>query len=358
MRKPRMFALGAAFLAIAITGVACGSGGGGSNASSGATSGATTSGGTTSGTSGGTTSGTSGGTTSGTSGGATSGPATSGPTLASTMVFGAPPDCATNQFCAIGLKNVYGIVFKSIKTTDFGGPITVQALKSGAVQVGELFSTSVYDPTFVVLQDDKHLEASDNIVPVIRSDKNNATTQKVLDAISKALTTEEMLTLNKQVDIGQEDPAKVAEGFLTQHNLLGTTSGCTGDITVGVSGAFGESKIVAEMYGQALEKAGCSVSYQLDLESRKVSDTALFAGNIDLKPEYLASEATAQDANAKVSGDPDNNATILTGLLKKKGVDVLAFSPAVDQNVFVVTKDIADQFHLTKMSDLTQPAPA
>jgi osmoprotectant transport system substrate-binding protein len=342
-----MFALGAAFLAIALTGAACGSGGG---------NGGTTSGGVTSGTTSGTTSGA---TTSGatTSGATTSGATTAaGPTLASTFVFGAPPDCATNQFCAIGLKDVYGIVFKSIKTTDFGGPITVQALKAGTVQVGELFSTSVYDPTFLVLQDDKHLEASDNIVPVIRSDKDSAAIKGILNPISAALTTDEMLTLNKQVDIGQEDPAKVAEGFLTQHNLLGTTSGCSGDLTVGVSGAFGESKIMAEMYGQALAKAGCNVSYQLDLESRKVSDAALFSGAIDLKPEYLASESTAQDSSAKVSGDPDNNEQILTGLLAKKKVDVLDFSPAVDQNVFVVTKDTASKFGLTKMSDLTKPA--
>ncbi len=345
MRKPRMFALGAAFLAITLMGAACGGSGGGGT--TGTTTGATTSGATTTGAT------TTGATTSGAT---TSGGSTTGPTLASTFVFGAPPDCATNKFCAIGLKDLYGIVFKSIKTTDFGGPITVQALKAGTVQVGELFSTSVYDPTFVVLQDDKHLEASDNIVPVIRSDKDSDAIKGILNAISAALTTDEMLTLNKQVDIGQQDPKHVAEGFLTQHNLLGTTSGCSGDITVGVSGAFGESRIVAEMYGQALAKAGCNVSYQLDLESRKVSDTALFNGNIDLKPEYLASEATAQDSSAKVSGDPDNNQQILTGLLAKKKVDVLDFSPAVDQNVFVVTKDIADQFSLTTVSDLAQPA--
>jgi len=348
MRKPRMFALGAAFLAIVLMGAACGSGGGGN--------GSTTTGATTSTTTGATTSTTSGATT-GTTTGTTSGATTAaGPTLASTFVFGAPPDCATNKFCAIGLKDVYGIVFKSIKTTDFGGPITVGALKAGTIQVGELFSTSVYDPTFLVLQDDKHLEASDNIVPVIRSDKDSATVQKVLNAISAALSTQEMLTLNKQVDIAKQDPAAVATGFLTQHNLLKTTSGCNGDITVGVSGAFGESQIVAEMYGQALAKAGCNVSYQLNLESRKVSDAALFSGSIDLKPEYLASEASAQDANAKVSGDPNNNETILSGLLKKKNVDVLDFSPAVDQNVFVVTKDTASKYGLTKVSDLAKPA--
>ena len=103
-----------------------------------------------------------------------------GATLASTFVFGAPPDCATNKFCAIGLKNVYGIVFKQVRTTDFGGPITVHALKAGSIQVGELFSTSVYDPDFVVLTDDKHLEAADNIVPVIRKDVDTPTIDGIL----------------------------------------------------------------------------------------------------------------------------------------------------------------------------------
>ena len=74
-------------------------------------------------------------------------PKTSKGTLASTFVFGAPPDCATNKFCQIGLKTVYGIEFKEVKSLDFGGPTTRAALTSGAVQVGELFSTSIYDPT-------------------------------------------------------------------------------------------------------------------------------------------------------------------------------------------------------------------
>ncbi len=280
-----------------------------------------------------------------------------GATLASTFVFGAPPDCATNKFCAIGLKNVYGIEFKSIKTTDFGGPITVQALKAGTIQVGELFSTSVYDPDFVVLEDDKHLEAADNIVPVIRSDVDTPDIDSILKAISLKLTTDQMLALNKRVDIGQEDPAAVAKSFLEDNGLLASSNGCTGDITVGVSGNFSESKIVAEMYGQALADSGCNVSYQLDLSSRKVSDAALFSGQIDLKPEYLASEATANDANAKVSGDSDNNLTILKGVLEPKGVNVLDFAPAIDTNVFVVTKATADKYGLSKVSDLAKPAP-
>lgn len=278
----------------------------------------------------------------------------SGGTIASKFVFGAPPDCATNKFCAIGLKNLYGISFKQIKTTDFGGPITVQALKSGAVQVGELFSTAVYDPSFVTLTDDKHLEASDNIVPVIRQAVDTPQIDKILNDISAQLTTSEMLALNKMVDVSQQDPAAVARSFLSQKSLGTATTGCTGHFTVGVSGNFSESKIVAELYGQALQHAGCTVAYQLDLSSRKVSDTALFSGQIDLKPEYLASESTAQQSSANVSGDAQNNATILKGLLKAKSVNVLNYAPAIDTNVFVVTKATASKYGLSTVSDLAK----
>jgi glycine betaine/choline ABC-type transport system substrate-binding protein len=326
MRNYRRFALGATLLAMATLAAACGSGGGGNTS-----------------------------TTGGGGGGPTSA-AGGGPTIASTFVFGAPPDCATNKFCAIGLKDVYGIEFKQIKTTDFGGPITVHALKAGSIQVGELFSTSVYDPDFTVLDDDKHLEASDNIVPVIRSDVDTPQIDDILNAISAKITTDQMLALNKMVDISQQDPTAVAKSFLDQNGLMSASSGCSGDITVGVSGNFSESKIMAEMYGQALEHAGCSVKYQLDLSSRDVSDKALFSGSIDLKPEYLASEASAQDSSAKVSGDPENNASILKDVLGKKNVNVLDYTPAVDTNVFVVTKDTASKFGISTMSDLAKPA--
>jgi osmoprotectant transport system substrate-binding protein len=321
MRTYRTAALGAALFATVLVAAACGSGGGGT----------------------------------------TSSPDGGGGTIASKFVFGAPPDCATNEYCAIGLKNVYGIVFKEIKTTDLGGPITVHALKSGTIQVGELFSTSIYDPEFKVLEDDKHLQLADNIVPVMRDElaQNSAITDAI-NNLSPAVTTEQILALNKRVDIGQEDPAAVATSFLQEQGLLGAPSNDCGGakVTVGVSGNFSESKIMAQMYGQLLDNMGCAVRYQLDLATRKVSDQALFSGKIDLKPEYVASEAKALDSSAQVSGDSANNATILKDLYAKKGITTLDYSPAIDTNVFVVTVTNAQHFNLTKLSDLAKPAPA
>ena len=78
-----------------------------------------------------------------------------------------------------------------------------------------------------------------------------------------------------------------------------------GTIVVGVSGAFTENQIVAEMYAPVLEHAGYTVERQFDLRSREFSQSALESGQIDLKPEYLSSLLFFLDANAEHSSDPE-----------------------------------------------------
>jgi osmoprotectant transport system substrate-binding protein len=286
-----------------------------------------------------------------------SGGSAAGGTIASTLVFGAPPDCPTNPVCQIGLKDVYGIEFKEVKKLDFGGPLTVNALKSGAIQVGELFSTSVYDPDFVVLEDDKHLEAADNLVPLIRQDADSPDIDTILNAVMAKLTTDNVLAMNKQFDVDKKDGATIAQEFIQANGLSATAGpGAGKTLTIGVSAGFNEQVILAEMFKILLSQAGYTVNTEETLESRKVSDPALFNGDIDVKVEYLASEAIQNDPNAKVSGDPANNLTILKALMSAKGVNVLDFSPATDQNVFVVTKATATKYGLSKVSDLAKKA--
>jgi osmoprotectant transport system substrate-binding protein len=129
-----------------------------------------------------------------------------------------------------------------------------------------------------------------------------------------------------------------------------------GTITVGVSGAFPESQLVAEMYAQVLEKAGYTAERQLDLQTRQISDTALFNGDIDVKPEYLAYELPALDPDADTSGTPDELLPLLRPLAEQKGTEILDYTPANDTNVLVVTQETADQHSLTTISDLAPVA--
>ena len=127
-------------------------------------------------------------------------------------------------------------------------------------------------------------------------------------------------------------------------------------IVVGVSGAFAENQIVAEMYAQVLEHAGYAVERQLDLRSREVSQNALEAGFIDVKPEYLSSLLLFLDPSAEASADADDVARRTAELLRSEGITLLTPSAAVDTNQFVATAETAERFDLTTMSSLAPVA--
>jgi glycine betaine/choline ABC-type transport system substrate-binding protein len=70
------------------------------------------------------------------------------------------------------------------------------------------------------LQDDGGLIPSENIVPVIRQDALNATIEEVLDAISSTLTLDELMEMNRRVEVDNEDPDLVARDWLDRHGFL------------------------------------------------------------------------------------------------------------------------------------------
>jgi osmoprotectant transport system substrate-binding protein len=127
-------------------------------------------------------------------------------------------------------------------------------------------------------------------------------------------------------------------------------------IVVGVSGAFTENRLVAEMYAEVLERAGYPVERQFDLPSREISQNALESGQIDLKPEYLSSLLLFLDPNAQASDDPAGVARQDGELLQPKGITVLTPSPANDTNEFVANAQTASRFGLTTVSSLTPVA--
>jgi osmoprotectant transport system substrate-binding protein len=127
-------------------------------------------------------------------------------------------------------------------------------------------------------------------------------------------------------------------------------------IVVGVSGAFTENQLVAEMYAQVLERAGYSVERQFELRSREISQNALESGQIDLKPEYLSSLLLFLDPNAQPSDDPARVAGQDGELLQPRPITVLTPSPAHDTNEFVANAETARRFDLTTMSSLAPVA--
>jgi osmoprotectant transport system substrate-binding protein len=136
------------------------------------------------------------------------------------LTLGAGPECPTRPFCQPGLKMTYGINFKAFKPLDTDGPLTRAAFKNGSIDVGLVFSSDgdLNSLGLVVLQDDKHLENADNVVPVMRQAAASAEVTNVLNAIDAKLTTADLVTMNSQVSLLHQDADAVALAWLQQHN--------------------------------------------------------------------------------------------------------------------------------------------
>jgi len=130
------------------------------------------------------------------------------------FVFGAAGEW--KQRWEAKIKELYGCTFKEIRTTDAGGPVTVEALKSGQVQVANLFTTlsAVKVNNFVLLKDTKHMYPAQNVVPFGRADALNDAAKAALDKVSDALDTEKLTDLVARVEVDKENAADVAAAFL------------------------------------------------------------------------------------------------------------------------------------------------
>jgi osmoprotectant transport system substrate-binding protein len=138
------------------------------------------------------------------------------------LVLGAGPECPTRPFCEPGLQSTYGIHFKDFKALDTDGPLTRAAFKNGTIQVGLVFSSDadLNQAGLVVLQDDKHLENADNVVPIVRQSIASDEVKKVLNNIDANLTTADLVTMNGQVELLHQDADAVAAAYLQQHNYF------------------------------------------------------------------------------------------------------------------------------------------
>jgi osmoprotectant transport system substrate-binding protein len=146
--------------------------------------------------------------------------------LASTaprLVFGGPPECADRRLCLAGLESVYGLGFREFIPLDTGGPLTLQALRSGGIDVALLFSTdpAIVSEELVVLTDDRGLQPSENVTPLLRREvlsTHGDGVVRTLDAVSALLTTPGLRAMIGQV-VGGQPAHIVAARWLQEQGL-------------------------------------------------------------------------------------------------------------------------------------------
>lgn len=140
------------------------------------------------------------------------------------LVLGGPPECPIRPLCQPGLESAYGIELSSFVALDASGPLTIDALERGVVDLALMFTTSaeIIRHGFVLLQDDRRLQPAEHITPVVHRstlERFGPAFEAAIDAVSERLTTEELRALNAQVEIQRRTPADVARTWLVSQGL-------------------------------------------------------------------------------------------------------------------------------------------
>ena len=101
---------------------------------------------------------------------------------------------------------------------DGGGPLTVQALLDGDVDVADIFTTTpaIADNDLVVLEDPENNFIAQQVLPLAAADRLPQEAVDALNELSGKLTTEALIDLNRQVSgEDQVSPADAAQEWLS-----------------------------------------------------------------------------------------------------------------------------------------------
>ncbi|HUB71269.1 MAG TPA: ABC transporter substrate-binding protein [Acidimicrobiales bacterium] len=140
--------------------------------------------------------------------------------IESQVTLGAAPQFATREQGLIGLKELYGVTVK-FKVLDQSGPLDIAALNDGTIQAADIFTTdpAVAKYHFVALTDPLHLFPAENVIPIINKKVATPTIVKTLNAVSGALTTDDLVQLVGAVVNDHVDAGTVAAEFVSEEKL-------------------------------------------------------------------------------------------------------------------------------------------
>ena len=131
---------------------------------------------------------------------------------------------------------------------------------------GQLRPAATCDPVagdqLVVLEDDKGLQNADNVIPAVNARRRGRDPALVplLDTVSAVLDTDELIALNKAVDVDRQTSQRggARRSSRTTDSPPPTRTGSGKDVTIGAAN-FSESSTLAELYAEVLTSAGYDV---------------------------------------------------------------------------------------------------
>jgi osmoprotectant transport system substrate-binding protein len=119
---------------------------------------------------------------------------------------------------------------------------------------------------------------------------------------------------------------------------------------------FTESFVIAEVYAQALERAGVRVERLFNLGSTQIAMAAMQRGNIDCYPEYTGTALIDVLHLPPIASERAAYAVVSRLFAQRYGIVWLQPSPMNDSQALATTRAIAARNHLATLSDVAVAA--
>lgn len=138
------------------------------------------------------------------------------------LTLGGPAEMPQRAYGPKGLKKDYGVTVSHFQSYS-SLAVKVKDMKDGKVDVADFFTTdsAISDNGFVELKDPKNLILPQQVIPLVTGTvASNDTAVSALNAVQKALSTDDLVSLNKKVDNDHMDASAVAKTWLQSKSLL------------------------------------------------------------------------------------------------------------------------------------------
>ena len=231
-----------------------------------------------------------------------------------------------------------------------GGDAAESSAASGSG--GSADCAPVAGDELVVLDDDQQLQKADNIIPAVNADAADDALLANLNAVSAALTTDELVAMNAAVDVDRQSAEDVAQGWVDENIEDGDLQDGSGTIAVGGAN-FTESTVLANIYADVLNAVGFDASVK-KVGNRELYLPALESGEIQVFAEYVGTVTNFLAKDEVASQDVQETLDTLQPLADEAGLVFGEPSEAADQNAFAVTQAFADQVGVQTLSELAE----
>jgi len=259
------------------------------------------------------------------------------------------------------LKEHYNLTLSALEMNQ---ALMYQALRNRKVDVIGGYSTDGRIEAFnlKILDDDKNFFPPYSCAPVLRQETTTKHPELVtaLDKLAGAITNQDMIRMNFQVDQKKLSPERVARNFLNQNGFeTGIRRSSEPDIVIGGKN-FTEQFILAHIFESVIENnTTLSVDTNLGLAGTKIVFDALQNREIDLYPEYSGTGLYVWlKADEAVADSLGNSTKAIYRYVKEQSqnrFDITWLKPLGFENSYtlMMRKNDAEKLNINSISDLS-----